>query len=249
MTDMPASSDLPMTGEPVAPATGRTLLYRVLCAALPGLAIGAAMGGWAYACIGAGVAVVFAIVTLLIAFAPLWACASLGWANRAATAAGVLVGSSCIALFASSDVVPVITALACMSVGAAGVLAGLGLLAGLEWLTCKRWPAGPLVCVLMLAWLTAPVWLSPAWAGHRWLPGAISRIHPVLAVDGLLVPFDRPLSEREFFYFHLGNLNQDVPYSPPATVWVSMLSHILVGAGLALPAISVAWRRRRAMRR
>lgn len=110
----------------------------------------------------------------------------------------------------------------------AAVLAGLLRRAGLGSAS-----AAGLTVILALLWLLAPIWLFPHLQSASLLPWMqrLINIHPVFAINSAL-----PLSiwsEMPTAYTVL-NLNQDIPYTLPASPLGSMLVHIAIGLPLWL---------------
>ena len=92
--------------------------------------------------------------------------------------------------------------------------------------------ASGLTTVIVLAWLTWPVWLS-AWIEQ---PGVVRMIgwlvplHPLLALNGLLVNLG-VWGESPLMY-QLTSLGQDVPYSLPNSIAMCAAAHLLLGGAL-----------------
>ncbi len=90
-----------------------------------------------------------------------------------------------------------------------------------------------LATTLTLAWLTWPVWLSPALSNGRgeravgWLTSA----HPLLAINGLLQPLG--IWSQQSIAYRLTSLGQDVEYALPGAKW-AIVVHLLLAAGIGL---------------
>jgi hypothetical protein len=85
-----------------------------------------------------------------------------------------------------------------------------------------------LTVLVGLAWLTWPIWLSRAMSGQasaNWVGNAIT-LHPGLAIN---LPHLGQWVEQSVAY-HLTDLNQNVPYAPPRTVWTCVIAHAVFGA-------------------
>jgi hypothetical protein len=98
-----------------------------------------------------------------------------------------------------------------------------------------------LTVIVALAWLTWPIWLSRAFDGDAsagWVDKAAA-VHPALSIN---IPNLGVWSEQAIAY-HLTDLNQNVPYSPPKTVWGAVLLH---GAIAVVLLGLVGWRSGRA---
>jgi hypothetical protein len=101
-----------------------------------------------------------------------------------------------------------------------------------------------IVIVLLLAWLSWPIWMSPWIADHQsWLP-ALTSPHPLLSLDAALMRdgIKQWIEAPSLMYGPPGltSLGQDVFYAPPASVWPGVALHVGVGVpGLAL----AAWKR------
>lgn len=89
---------------------------------------------------------------------------------------------------------------------------------------------GALAVVILLLWLTCPIWLSmsladPAWA--RWV-SPITSLHPLLAINGI-IPMQGIWTQQRVMY-QLTALGQDVNYGLPQSPWPSALFHLLTGS-------------------
>lgn len=89
------------------------------------------------------------------------------------------------------------------------------------------------VVLVALAWLTWPIWASPTWRGGRSAGqvGRLVELHPGLVVNAQVGRSFGQWTEQSVAY-HLTDLNQDVAYLPPRTVWRSLLVHGGLGAVL-----------------
>jgi hypothetical protein len=86
--------------------------------------------------------------------------------------------------------------------------------------------------MLGLAWLTWPVWLSPALErgfGERVVQFLV-KIHPPLVANGVLT-HEPAWTERSIAY-HLTDLDQDVPVRLPNGIGACVAAHGVLGAGL-----------------
>ena len=93
--------------------------------------------------------------------------------------------------------------------------------------------ASTIVTILALLWLSWPIWLSPWTAGRNNLVAWLSVLHPLLSLDGALLPLGTPWPQAPLMYRYLSNLNQDVIYHPPRNVlWAVMLHAVIGGAAL-----------------
>jgi hypothetical protein len=118
-------------------------------------------------------------------------------------------------------------------VGCTAVLITYGLtLAGLSTafraIRLSATVSAALTVVVGLAWLTWPIWLSRTWDGEASAP-AIARwaaLHPGLVIQ---IPNLGAWPEQSIAY-HLTDLNQNVSYEAPPTVWKCVLAHALAGA-------------------
>ena len=99
--------------------------------------------------------------------------------------------------------------------------------------------AAAIMIVLGLAWLTWPIWLSPALTGDAGakLGGWLIPMHPLMTANALVrhlgVWSEQPLA------YHLTTLGQHVPYALPSGPWMSMAVHLALAAvlfALAVPA-------------
>ena len=113
------------------------------------------------------------------------------------------------------------------TVGAAGLTLAL-----------SRWIgdlfASALSIVIVLAWLTWPIWLS-AWVDRVAVVRvvhALVPVHPLLAMNGLLV--DLGVWGEGPLMYQLTSLGQDVPYSLPSSIAMCAGAHLLLGGALLL---------------
>ncbi|HEY7118968.1 MAG TPA: hypothetical protein VH475_20425 [Tepidisphaeraceae bacterium] len=123
----------------------------------------------------------------------------------------------------------------CLSIGAyAAALAGLA--SALRWCRLSAIVSAALTVIVGLAWLTWPIWLSRTFDGEAssgWVDKAAA-VHPALSIN---IPNFSPWTEQTIAY-HLTDLNQNVPYSPPKTVWAAVFLH---GAIAAMLLVLVGW--------
>ena len=112
------------------------------------------------------------------------------------------------------------------------VFAMAGLTALLRRVGLGRIGSGALVTAMTLAWLTWPIWLSPALHGRRgeqvvsWLVPA----HPIFAINGVLRPHFGAWWAEQGIAYNLTNLSDDIAYGVPDNV----LKCVLLNAGIAV---------------
>jgi hypothetical protein len=89
-----------------------------------------------------------------------------------------------------------------------------------------------LAATASVAWLTWPIWLSPAIEplGLNRAIDFLVLIHPPLVANGVLT-FTPPWTEQSIAY-RLTLLNQDVPIRLPATALPAIFTHLLVATAL-----------------
>jgi hypothetical protein len=118
---------------------------------------------------------------------------------------------------------------------AAFSVARVGLASLLETIRMNQQLAAGLVTVIALAWLTWPVWLSPAMeapAIRRMIPSLI-KLNPGLVANGVLT-YTPPWTEQTIAY-QLTVLNQDVPIQLPSSALPCIMFHALIGClGIAV---------------
>jgi hypothetical protein len=92
--------------------------------------------------------------------------------------------------------------------------------------------ASALTVTLALAWLTWPIYLSRTWHGEASAPGVarLGNVHPGLAINAQLRHLGN-WTEQSIAY-HLTDLNQNVPFTPPQTIWPTTLFHATLAAAL-----------------
>jgi hypothetical protein len=98
--------------------------------------------------------------------------------------------------------------------------------------------AAAVAIILGLAWLSWPVWLSPALArgGMDGVIRALVAVHPPLVANGILTA-EAAWTERSVAY-HLTNLNQDVPIAMPSNGLVCAAVHGVLGLVLWVVALA-----------
>ena len=122
--------------------------------------------------------------------------------------------------------------------GAYGILLALALfqvaLASLlRYIPLSRPSSAGITLLLILLWLTAPIWLFPHLQGPTLLPWIqrLINVHPLFALNAAM-----PLSiwsEAPIAYM-LMNLNQDIPYAMPPSPLAAILLHGAAGIALCL---------------
>jgi hypothetical protein len=122
----------------------------------------------------------------------------------------------------------------------AGLLLALAAISiALERLGVNAVVSAAVVVIAALCWLTWPIWLSPHLAGqeHETLVWWLAALHPLLAMNGMLLSSGiAPWTEMAMAY-QLTALGQDVPYRLPSQPWTSILAHVLLAVGL----LGLAW--------
>lgn len=105
-----------------------------------------------------------------------------------------------------------------------------GVAVGLRLARVSTVVSAALTVIVGLAWLTWPIWLSPTWDGEASAQGVnrFVAVHPALSVS---VGHLGHWAEQSLAY-HLTDLNQNVSYHPPQSVWWCVMFHVLVGAAL-----------------
>ncbi len=155
-------------------------------------------------------------------------------------ATGMGVGVAWCILFRTPGVV-VTDVLRCLVV----LLAYLAALAGVVLLLCRlHIPpilAAAATVVIAFAWLTWPVWLSPALSGPHGesIVGLLVHADPLMAANSVLKVFGAWDHAYSIAYNQLTTLNQDAPYRMPGSIFPSVLVHCVIAvaamAGSALP--------------
>ena len=95
--------------------------------------------------------------------------------------------------------------------------------------------ASVVTTILTLAWLTWPIWLSPALVSHERALGWLCWLHPVLAMNSIvrhLGLWGSPMGGSDLAYRFLTNLNQDVAYPKTRSIWPCVSLHLLIGMPL-----------------
>ncbi|HEX3358596.1 MAG TPA: hypothetical protein VHS31_16595 [Tepidisphaeraceae bacterium] len=113
-------------------------------------------------------------------------------------------------------------------IGYSTMLAGVA--TALLRLKLAEYFASAITIICSLAWLTWPVWLSPYLTGPHadsivaWLVW----VHPLFAINGVLAHLGA-WSHLPIAYQQLTTLGQDIPYTFPASIWPTVVSHIVLG--------------------
>jgi hypothetical protein len=159
-------------------------------------------------------------------------------ATTVAIAIGALAG---IALALSRGQLNVRIFLNGAAVIAALVFAAAGLTLLLTRLRIAPAAAAWIVTILLLAWLSWPIWMSPWISDHKnWLP-ALTTPHPLLAIDAVLMRdgVKQWIEAPSLMYGPppLTALGQDVFYVPPPNVWAMVGLHLTI----AVPGFVLAW--------
>lgn len=154
------------------------------------------------------------------------------WHGRALAVAGIIHGIAGVWLYAT------IKADLDLGLWAASYLTLITLVFAIAGLTAfarrlglGRIGAGAIVTLLAIAWLTWPIWLSPALHGRpgekavAWLVAA----HPIFALNGVLRERFGYWAEQGIAY-NLTNLSDDIAYSVPDNV----LKCVLLNVGIAI---------------
>ena len=115
------------------------------------------------------------------------------------------------------------------------LVALLSLLVGLAWAMRQRGASAGvsagMSALLGALWLSCPVWLFHhlTHMGADGLVRGIVAIHPLFALNGLLDLGNWTEMGRAY---HLLQLNQDVPVALPATIWMSVAVHGVLGVAM-----------------
>jgi hypothetical protein len=211
---------------------------RLWSAAIGPFALAAGFAGLCYSAAGASLGLYLGGVVVASVAAPGVALAERGVWQRAIAVGAVVDGVGTIWLIgAIASNVTIGQWLGCYLLLLAYVAALWGVAELLSALRIEALIAAAVSVTAALAWLTWPIWLSP------WLSGSGSaRVaailvggHPLFAINGALRGSVAIWTEQSVMY-QLTNLNQDVPYVLPASVWPAALVH----AGLAVVTLGVS---------
>jgi hypothetical protein len=107
-----------------------------------------------------------------------------------------------------------------------------GLAAGLRWARCSAVVAAGVTVIAGLVWMTWPIWLSPTWNGSDSEAGVarLVMLHPGMVVNGQVSKLGAWSGQS--VAYHLTDLQQNVMYSLPHSIWPCVLLHALLGGGL-----------------
>jgi hypothetical protein len=111
-----------------------------------------------------------------------------------------------------------------MVLGSFFLAIGLSVLLLMRW-GCDAAAASAIVTVLVVAWLTAPVWLSVPLAGQR-LHYSVA-LHPLFVLNGI-VPQLGIWTEQQVAY-RLISIGQDVQYDLPGSPWLFVGVYGVIG--------------------
>ena len=105
--------------------------------------------------------------------------------------------------------------------------------------------SGAVVTVLAVAWLTWPIWLSPALHGRagEQMVNLLVPANPVFAVNGVLRERLGYWAEQSLAY-RFTSLSDDVSYGVPESVLACVLLHGGIGAGCVALVLLIDWRKR-----
>ena len=168
------------------------------------------------------------------------------WLGRALCVFGIIHGVAIVWLYAALKIEldPSLLA-ACYLTLASFVLALAGLTAFLHPLGVG---AGAMTTLLATAWLTWPIWLSPALHGARgehlvaWLLPA----NPIFAANGMLrLQEGMGIWNERSLAYNLTTLQDEVLYSLPTSVLPCVLLHVGIAVSCVLPAFWNTTRKRR----
>jgi hypothetical protein len=97
--------------------------------------------------------------------------------------------------------------------------------------------AAAITLLLALAWLTWPVWLTPAieTSHGQTIVDLLVPAHPLFAINGVMKHFGAWDHYPALAYPTLTVLNQDVSYRQPSSIIPAVVLHSLLGLGLLLP--------------
>jgi uncharacterized protein YqfA (UPF0365 family) len=102
-----------------------------------------------------------------------------------------------------------------------------------------------MVAITWIAWFVAPVATAQAMLHSPMLAGAITRYHPLFALNRIFIE-QGAWTSFDIAYRLLTPLGQDVAYTLPASVLPCVACHLFIMAAGAVSAWAVAWARRTA---
>ena len=162
------------------------------------------------------------------------------WLGRLLAMAGIVHGIAGVWFYAviRADLDPALWAASYLTL--ASLVIAIGAFTALLRSTFRPGPTGggAIATPLATAWLTWPIWLSPALHGANggriasWLVPA----HPVFAINSVLGPKLGYWAEQGVAY-NLTNLGDDIGYSLPNGILWCILLHL----GFAFACIAIAW--------
>jgi len=210
-------------------------------AALVSLPIAFAAAGACWWAAGPSLGLFFGGIAFAAVLTPALVCGESTCLGRFLAAAGIWLGIGVVwlaAVFTTDTTLGQWTE--CAALLAAFILAMAGLCVVLMRLRFSPVAAAAVVTVLSLAWLTWPVWLAPALHGSAgqgivsWLVPA----HPLFAANAAVSNLG--IWSEQTLIYRWSNMNQDLIFSLPRTVWPAVGLH----AGIGIVFVLTTWRRR-----
>ena len=218
----------------------RPILHTVTAAGFP-LLLGGIAGLGCYWAAGPTLGLFLGSVAVAALLTPALICGESTWSAQAWAAAGLLHGIALVLLITLFTTDTTLRQWAeCYVLLAAFVLAIAGVALILQRLHLSPVAAAALTTVLAIAWIVWPLWLAPALHGNTgqtivsWLVEA----HPLFAANSA-VSFNLGVWYEQPVIYRLSNMNQDLLYSLPNTVWPAVVLHGGVGSALTF----LCWRR------
>ena len=223
-----------MNQTPSEQSAGSLGVWALCRAALPGLVFGLIAGLSCYWVAGPTLGAWIGPLALVAAVGPLVVVAEEGLWRRLFAVAGIVDGLGAAWLWVMvRSPVELGQWLRCYLVLLGLAVALGGMVSLLHRARLPRAPAGGLVALVALGWLTWPIWTSPWLRGQKYEPlvERLSFAHPVLAVNVAVAP---PLSQwvEDAFMYQQTALNQDVLYIAPRGVAWTVVVHLGVGVVL-----------------
>ena len=212
----------------------RSLLEMLFGFILSGTCSGICAAG-SYKAAGSSMGLFIGSFLLLSLCCPGLIAAEKNWRNILCAAVGLVAGTSAIWIIASMrSGIPAGMIFRCVLILASFVMAMTGIVT-----FCKRLigpiAAGAITTVLLLAWISWPIWLSPALHSSHgeeiasWLVPA----HPIFVCNGVLIEIFDNWAQQPMSY-NLTNLGDDIFFTVPKTIWKCLILHGGIGSLLML---------------
>jgi hypothetical protein len=204
---------------------------------VPGLIISVGASAMCYWQTGLTLGLFLAPLVLATIFAPCLILTEKHWRTRPTVLLGLISGPALVwlAVARNTHIITLHQVLLCVLVISAWLSVICGGSLTLRELRIVPNLAATVTVLMSFIWLTWPIWLSPALAGHQRAVAWLCWAHPIIAINSVvrqLGLWGSPMGGSDLAYRYLTILNQDVAYPQSQSIWPCVLSHGLVGVAL-----------------